>query len=80
MAGGSVTILRPEGEAAASKDRQAKAWAAMDPTERVQAIEALTALFATTLGAVCDDINEDLARRGVPFRLNLKIEVDEVRQ
>lgn len=69
MGGGGVT-----------KDQQAKAWSAMDAAERVRAIEALTALFATTLGVVCDDINEDLARRGVPFRLNLKIEVDEVRQ
>jgi len=75
-----MTILRPEGEIAAAKDRQAKAWAAMTEAERVSAIEALTALFATTLGVVCDDINEDLARRGVPFTLSLKIEVDEVRK
>lgn len=57
-----------------------KEWRDMDATEKVQAIEALTALFATTLGLVTDDINEDLAKRGVPFRLTLKIEVDEVRQ
>lgn len=63
-----------------TKETHAKAWAAMTETERVQAIEALTALFATTLGVVCDDINEDLARRGVPFTLTLKIEVDEVRK
>lgn len=58
----------------------AKPWGDMTETEKVHAIEALTALFATTLGVVCDDINEDLATRGVPFRLSLKIEVDEVRQ
>lgn len=60
-----------------TRERQAKAWAAMNADERAEAVDTLKALFAATLGVLCEDINEDLERRGVPFKMSLTIEVEQ---
>jgi hypothetical protein len=56
-------------------EQQPLPWAKMDGPQQSAAIDTIAAMFKTTLQTLVEGVNDDLTARGVPYRLQVKVDL-----